>query len=385
MKPQPHSLFPRTALSALCALALGSSVALASPGVDDETIRLGMVNVQTGPASALGQGMLQGSSAVFNAVNASGGVNGRQIELLVGDDGYEPDLAIEETLIMIEDEDVFSLYGYVGTPTSNAVLPIVKELEVPLVGLFTGAGSLRSPVTEQVFNVRGSYNDEADAMVDHFVNNGAEKVSVFYQNDGFGKAVLSGATKALKKRGMSVHNTGTFERNTMAVKTGLADILRDPPDAIVMVGTYAPIAEFIKQARAVGLDAMMSTVSFIGTKNLIEAAGPAGNGVIITQVVPNPDGNDIPVVEECRRLIQKDSGESLNYINLEGCLSAKVMVEALERAGDSPTRDSLIAGLEGASSLDLGGLSLSYSSDNHQGMNVIYKTAIQDGKAVPIE
>ncbi|MEM6985845.1 MAG: ABC transporter substrate-binding protein [Pseudomonadota bacterium] len=385
MKSPFFTTFPRTLLGSLIALAIGSSALHASPGVDDESIRLGMVNVQSGPASALGQGMLEGSKAVFNSVNSSGGVHGRQIELLVGDDGYEPDMAIEETLVMIEDEEVFSLYGYVGTPTSNAVLPIVKELEVPLVGLFTGAGTLRSPVTRQVFNVRGSYNDEADAMVEHFVANGAQKVSVFYQNDGFGKAVLSGTEKALKKRGMGVHNTGTFERNTLAVKTGLADILTNPPDAIVMVGTYAPIAEFIKEARAVGLDAMMSTVSFIGTKNLIEAAGPAGNGVIITQVVPNPDGNDVPVVEDCRALIKQDSGADLNYINLEGCLSAKVMVEALALAGQSPTRDSLIQGLEQVNSHDLGGLSISYSSDNHQGLNHIYKTAIQDGKAVPIK
>ncbi len=204
------------ALSTLPLLLGTATSALAETGVEQDSIRLGMVNVQSGPAAALGTGMLAGSKAVFDAVNAAGGVHGRQIELLVADDGYEPDQAIDETLIMIEEEEVFSLYGYVGTPTANAVLPIVQELEVPLVGLFTGAGTLRTPVTEQVFNVRASYDNEAEAMVTHFLANGAKNVAVFYQDDGFGRAVLSGAEKALARRDM----TGARHRHVPAQHPG---------------------------------------------------------------------------------------------------------------------------------------------------------------------
>ena len=373
-------------LSAAAAVVLLSAVALpshAEVGVSDDTVRLGMVNVQTGPASALGIDMRRGAQAVFDDVNARGGVHGRQIELLVADDGYEPDLAIDETLVMIEEEEVFSLFGYVGTPTANAVLPIVQELEVPLVGLFTGAGSLRNPVTPQVFNVRASYDDEAEAMVSHFLANGAENVAVFYQNDGFGKAVLSGAKKALARRDMTVHALGTFERNTVAVNAGLVAMLDAEPDAIIMVGTYTPLAEFVKQARSEGLDSQMATVSFVGTEKLVEAVGEAGDGVLITQVMPYPYDDTTPVVEHCRGLLAEDD-VSLDYVNLEGCVSALVMVEGLERAGADLTRDGLIAAMEGIESHDLGGITIGYSATNHQGMDRIFVSEIRDGGVVQL-
>ena len=353
--------------------------AAAEIGVDEESIRLGMVNVQSGPASALGQGMLAGASAVFDDVNARGGIHGRRIELLVADDGYEPEQAIDETLYMIEDEEVFALFGYVGTPTANAVLPIVSELDVPLVGLFTGAGTLRSPLTPEVFNVRASYDDEAEAMVAHFLANGAENVAVFYQDDGFGKAVLSGATKALARRGMDVHATGTFPRNTVAVKSGLAEMLRSAPDAIVMVGTYAPLAEFVRQGRAAGLESQLATVSFVGTGNLVAALGDTGEGVIITQVMPYPFDDRLRVVSDCRRLLDEHGGGALDYINLEGCLSAKVLVEALARAGEALDRDALTDALESMAAHDLGGVTVGYSPTDHQGMSEIYVTEVHDG------
>ncbi len=310
---------------------------------------------------------------------------GPAVGLLVGDDGYEPERSIDETLYMIEDEEVFSLFGYVGTPTANAALPIVRELEVPLIGLFTGAGSLRDPVTPQVFNVRSSYDDEAEAMVAHFLADGAENVAVFYQNDGFGKAVLSGTEKALARRGMDVHAKGTFERNTVAVKAGLTEMIAAEPDAIVMVGTYAPLAEFVRQARAAGLGSRMATVSFVGTKHLVEAVGEAGDGVLITQVMPHPGDDRLAVVADCRRLIDAHAGAKLDYVNLEGCVSAKVMVEGLRRAGPKPTRDALIAALEGIDALDLGGITIGYAPDDHQGIERIFVTEIRDGGVVELD
>ena len=374
---------PSVVASALL-LTLSSVPLGAETGVSDDAVLLGMVNVQTGPASALGKGMLVGASAVFEDVNARGGVHGRAIELLVGDDGYEPERAIDETLFMIEDEGVFSLFGFVGTPTANAVLPIVEELEVPLVGLFTGAGSLREPVMRQVFNVRSSYDDEAEAMVAHFLDDGAENVAVFYQNDSFGKAVLSGTEKALARRDMSVYAKSTFERNTIAIRGGLAEMLEADPDAIVMVGTYAPLAELVRQARAAGLDSRMATVSFVGTKNFVEAVGEAGDGVLITQVMPYPHDDGTAVVEDCRRLIDAHSGAALDYVNLEGCVTAKVMVEGLERAGPDLTRDALIEALEGIRDHDLGGITIDYAEDDHQGMDRIFVSEVREGDVVEL-
>jgi branched-chain amino acid transport system substrate-binding protein len=372
----------RTQLSlALAATALTLAPgAFAADGLTASEVKIGMVNVQTGPASGLGKGMRSGAEAVFKGVNAKGGVHGRKINLVVGDDGYEPDKAVDETLKMIEQQKVFSLFGYVGTPTGNAVLPIVKEMDVPLVGLFTGAMTLRQPVTKQVFNVRASYDDEAETLVAHFLAKGAKTVAVFYQDDGFGQAVLSGTDKALKKRSLQIAAKSTFQRNTMAVKAGLAAMLEAKPDAVVMVGPYAPLAAFIKEARAAGLKSQLATVSFVGTDNLVAEVGKDGDGVVISQVVPFPDDNDLPIQRECREALQANGGERLGFVNFEGCITAKVMVAALERAGKDPERATLVSSLQGMSGVDLGGMKLSFGENNHQALSDVFLTQIRDGK-----
>ena len=367
------------------AAALATSLSFAVDGVSDAEIRIGMVNVQTGPASGLGRGMRSGAEAVFKAVNAKGGVHGRKISLVVSDDGYEPNRAVDETLKMIEEQKVFSLFGYVGTPTANAVLPIVKEMDVPLVGAFTGAMSLRQPVTRQVFNVRASYDDEAEALVAHFVAQGAKSVAVFYQDDGFGQAVLSGTEKALKKRTAQVAARGTFQRNTVAVRTGLAALLEAKPDAVVMVGPYAPLAVFIKEARAAGLKSQLATVSFVGTDNLVTEVGKDGDGVVISQVVPFPQDNDLPIQRECREAVSANGGEALGFVNFEGCITARVMVAALERTGAVPERAALLAAMSAMSAVDLGGLTVSFSADNHQASNQVFLTQIRDGKIAKLK
>jgi ABC-type branched-subunit amino acid transport system substrate-binding protein len=299
---------------------------------------------------------------------------------VVGDDGYEPNRAVDETLKMIDEQKVFSLFGYVGTPTANAVIPIVKEMKVPLVGVFTGAMTLRHPVAQQIINIRASYDDESEALVAHFLKAGAKSVAVFYQDDGFGLAVLSGTEKALKKRGMEVAAKGTFPRNTIAIKTGLAAMVSAKPDAIVMVGPYTPLAEFIKEARTVGLKSQLATVSFVGTDNLVAAVGKDGDGVVISQVVPFPGDESLAVTRECSELVAKYTGEKLGFVNFEGCITAKAMVTALEKAGKTPSRESLIQAMEGFKGLDLGGLALTLTPDNHQALTQVFMTEIRDGK-----
>jgi branched-chain amino acid transport system substrate-binding protein len=364
--------------------ALNAADAPAVVGLTDQEIKLGMVNAQSGPASGLGLGMKAGAEAYFSEVNAKGGIHGRKINLLVGDDGYEPNQAVDATLKMIEDAKVFSLFGYVGTPTGNAVIPIVKETHTPLVGLFTGAMTLRSPVTQEIINIRASYDDEAEKIVDSFIRDkGAKKFAVFYQDDGFGLAVLSSTEKALKKRAMDVVAKATFQRNTTAVKAGLASILAAAPDVVVMVGPYTPIAAFVKQAKVEGLKARMVTVSFVGTDNLVALVGTDGNGVVISQVVPSPSDTSVPIVKECSDALAKAGGK-LNYVSLEGCITAKAMVIGLEKAGKDLSQAGLIKSFEGISNLDIGGMTMSLSASDHQAFDKVFLSQIKDGIAVSV-
>ncbi len=204
--------------------------ATADPGVTSSSILIGQSAAFTGPASELGTEMRAGAMAYFQAVNAAGGVNGRKIELRSLDDGYEGDRAAANTRKLI-DEGVFLLFGYVGTPTSNASKPIFTAAKVPFVGPFTGAESLRNPLNRYIFNIRASYYDETDKLVGQLVGQTLERIAVFYQNDDYGKAGLTGVERAMLKRNMKIMATGTVERNTVDVATAVKSICKAPPGA----------------------------------------------------------------------------------------------------------------------------------------------------------
>ncbi|PCE30579.1 amino acid ABC transporter substrate-binding protein [Burkholderia ubonensis subsp. mesacidophila] len=358
----------------------------ADPGVTDDAIRLGMVNAQTGGAGGLGRGLRIGAQAVFDDANARGGVHGRKIDLVVADDRYEPDRTIDGTLEMIEQRHVFALFGYIGTPTTMAVLPIIKDTGIPLVGALTGAMALRKPVIPELFTIRASYEDETRALVDHFIaHDGAKRFAVFYQDDAFGLALLAGTRLALQRHGLEVVATGTFRRGTTAVDTGLASVLEGRPDVVIMGGPYAPIAAFMRDARREGLKARLAAVSFVGTDDLLRLVGADGEGMLISQVVPLPQ-SDRDVVRDCTRLIERHfPGERAGVANLEGCIDAKIMLIGLERAGPSPTRATLMQALESIRHLDLGGLVADLGADHHQALNAVFLTEIAHGQLTPLD
>ncbi|MDC8757020.1 ABC transporter substrate-binding protein [Janthinobacterium fluminis] len=355
------------------------------PGISNTQIRLGMVNAQTGAASGLGRAMLDGAMAVFQDVNSRGGIHGRNIELLVADDGYDPDRAINETLKLIEEKQVFALFGYVGTPTTNAVIPIVQEMNVPLVGAFTGAMTLRQPVVREIINFRSSYDDESDALVQSFIHRGIKRFGIMYQDDGFGYAVLGGTVRALKRRGLELIARGSFQRGTTAVKAGLAALIGQDLEAVIMVGPYTPVAAFVREAAKAGLKANLATVSFVGTDSLLQLLGTEGNGILISQVVPLPDDRTLPVAAECAALLARHvPGAQLSFVNFEGCISAKAMVAAMRQAGINLTRERLIQSFETFDRLDIGGLHLTLRPGDHQASTAVFLTRIVDGKIVPV-
>lgn len=351
---------------------------------DRSVIRIGIVNAQSGPAAALGRSMLAGARAVFDEANRQGGVHGRKLRLLVADDGYEPEQTVEETLRLIHDENVLALFGYVGTPTTNAVLPLLAEMGVPLVGVVSGAQSLRQPVLPHVFNVRASYEEEAEALVAQLVAEGAQRIAVVYQNDGFGLSVLSGAQRALQKRGMPLAGRSSFQRNTLALRVSLDAMQAQQPDAVVVVGPYRPVAAFIEQARAGGLDARFAAVSFVGTEDLVKHLGAGAHNVLVSQVVPAPLTSALPAAVQCRALMAALGTQQMNYVAFEGCLSAQLLLAGLRAAGPAVDRGGLVRSLSGIAQLDLGGIVLRFAADNHQGSQKVYLTRLNHGRIEPI-
>lgn len=357
----------------------------AEQGVTNDKIVFGQAAALEGPAAQLGLDMQAGIRAAFEEVNKAGGVKGRKLELISLDDGYEPNKSIEATKKLIDENKVFALIGPVGTPTSAATQPIALQANVPFIGPFTGAEFLRNPFQPNVINIRGSYFQETEEMVERLTKDRAiTRISIFYQDDAFGRAGLAGVKKALEKRNMELASEGTFERNTVAVKGALLSIQKGKPEAIIMVGPYRPCAEFIKLARQVKLDAVMVNISFVGSNALAKEVGPAGAGVVVTQVVPFPGDASIPLVARYQAALKAVNPDAQpGFGTLEGYMTGRLVIAALEQLQGEPTRRALLDTVFG-STFDLGGARLVYGPSDNQGMDEVFLTVIQpDGTFKP--
>ena len=344
-------------------------------GVTDSTITLGQSVALTGPAEQLGKDMQFGASLWFNFVNSRGGINGRKIVLRTMDDGYESTRAADNTKKLINDEKVFALFGYVGTPTSAAALPIFTQAKVPFVGPFTGAELLRNPFNRYIFNVRASYYDETEAIVQHLTAMSINRIAVFYQNDAYGQAGLSGVERALKRRNLEVVAKSTVERNTVDVAKAIEDIRKTNPQAVVMISAYKSCAAYITGMKKAGSNPTFWNVSFVGSKAIARELGAEGRGVQISQVVPFPWDASIPVVKEYQKLLAEVKGEP-GFGTLEGFIAAKVMTEGIRRSGKNLTRESFVTAMESIDTLDVGGFKVGYSPKNHNGSQFVDLTIV---------
>ena len=373
-------MIPLQALSvAFAALMAAATPALAEDGVSADKIIFGQAAALDGPASALGQGMKLGLEAAFAEANKAGGVKGRKLELKSVDDGYEPTRSIEAVKKLLAEDKVFALAGAVGTPTAAATLPIATAAGAPFIGAFTGVESLREPYKPLVVNVRASYYEETEAMVEHLTKDlGASKIAIMFQDDAFGQAGLAGVKKALEKRKMELAAEGTFERNTTAVKGALLAIRKAEPDAVIMISPYKPAAEFIKLAKQIKLAATFVNISFVGSDALAKELGSAGAGTVVTQVVPFPKDASVPVVARYQAALKAVGAEvEPGFVSLEGYLVGRAMVAALEKIDGEPTRKSFVEAVQKSGGFDLGGFKLAYSAASNRGSDQVFLTVIQ--------
>lgn len=367
-------------LAALAALTLSAFHCAADPGVTDTAITIGMSAPLSGPNGAYGVDMKQTIESYFNQINKAGGINGRKLQLVALDDGYETERTVANTRSLITDKSAFALLAFYGSsPTTEAMNTVFGPAKVPLIGTISGAGTLRESLTANpnarfMFNVRASYADETEAIVNQLVGLGVTNIAVFYQNDGFGKSGLEGVTAALKKHNLSPVTSATVERNSLDVAKAVEQITKAKPQAVVMVTLYKPTAAFVKAMHKSGQNPMLMTLSPVGADQLAHELGPESRGIGISQVVPYPWNDVVPVVREYQKLVAKP--ELYSYYGLEGYVMAKTLVEAIKRTGKDLTRDKLMTSLEAFSNVDLGGYRVNYSPATRQGSRFVELTVL---------
>jgi branched-chain amino acid transport system substrate-binding protein len=345
-------------------------------------IVLGQSAALSGPASALGEQFKIGAQLQFERINQRGGINGRSIELQSLDDGYEPDRCVENTKKLI-DSGVFALFGYIGTPTGVVALPLATAARVPWIAPFTGAEALRTPFNRYAFHVRASYFDETAEIVKQLTSVGIKRISVFYQNDAYGKAGLEGVTRALKPLGLAPESLGTVERNTVDVDAAVQSIIAKRPDAIVQISAYKSCAAFIRAARKAGFSGTFYNVSFVGTQALAKELGADARGVVVAQVMPYPYAPLSPVAGEYIAAGRAALGDKFdpNYSSMEGYVAAKTVVEGLRRGGNNASSENLINGLEALRDFNLGGFFVDFNAQKHTGSKYVDLTILtSDGR-----
>jgi len=382
---------PLRILAALALLAgslLPSLAAADEVGVTTDTILFGQVAALEGPSAALGQSMRQGLLAAFTEVNAKGGIHGRKLKLVSRNDGYDPDRSVVETVKLIYEDKVFALIGAVGTPTAMATAPIAAANDVPFIGPVSGAEFLNGPEFQNVVNIRARYKAEAEVWIKHLVEDlHQSRIGIFYQDDAFGRDVLAGVKAALDRRGMELTAEGTFERNTRAVGAAFRMIKRAEPDAVIMVGTYGPCAEFIKLSHRSGFNPTFAAVSFVGGTALAKELGREGAGIIVSQVVPFPWDTRLKLIADYQAAQKAlDPSQTPDFQSLEGYIVGRVVGRALELAGPNPTRSDLLRVINDVGQFDIGGDIIAFGAMRQTHPPEVFLTQIQtDGSFKPIE
>ena len=382
--------------------------------VHAQDIVIGMSAAFKGPTGGLGSELYRGSMAYIKYINEKGGINGRKIVIIPYDDGYNPSPAIENTIKLIEKDNVFLLFDYLGTPTVTRILPLLKsysDRNIYLFFPFTGAQPQRQfPYDAFVFNLRASYFQETEGLVNNLIRIGRKRIAVFYQADAYGRSGWNGVKSTLAKYGFKVVGESTYRRGTKyaeSMKDQVAILRKTNADAVISIGAYAACAAFIRDARDAGWNMPIANVSFVGSEFLINLLLKTGkeksrnytDNLINSQVVPSYEDISLGAVRQYRELIdrynpfppaelQDKEYKPLKYsfVSFEGFLNAKLLTEILKRMGNNLEKTNIKISLEGIKDLDIGiDAKVSFGPDRHQGLNKVYFTTFDNGRFVPIK
>jgi len=363
---------------ALLFLAISIFVLTKNPNI--KTIKLGASLPLSGINQNLGKEVVIGANAYFSHINAKSLMDGKKIKFVYYDDKYEPEITQTNIEKLIKKDNVFALFDFVGTPTVKRVLPIIKETEIPFISPYTGASFLRNPKIKNIVNLRSSYKEEIDALVGYLVKNRfVSKISIFYQNDDYGKEGYIALLDALKKRKLSLQSEGTYKRNTLFIKQSIYDIKSNMPQAIILVGAYKPTARFIKKARKQGLkNVIFCPISFVNANALMSELGNSAENIIFSQVVP-PYSDDTKIANEYRKILNfYYPKHKPTFASFESYLAAKVVVKALKNLNGDISREAFLYSIKHLSQNTLYSIKIDYK--NSQLLNKVYLSQFLDGK-----
>ena len=377
------ALKTKIATLALVGGAFWASAALAEPGVSSDTLTLGQSTSLSGPLGDLGQEVLKGAKVYFDALNARGGVHGRSVRLVTRDDAYDSKKTLENLAVFSADDSTFALYGTFGTPNNEALIPVAQQAGLPVLTPYTGAPSIRSKTSIGVFNLRASYADEVDRLVEHLNTVGIKKIAIAYQNNAFGKEVLMAATAAMERRKITPLLAVSVENDASDASAATDKLLASDPEALLLALAGKPTIEVIKSVAQRRRGLQMYALSVLATPSNLRALGADGTGVAISQVVPFPRNSNLPVVREYNLAMTGAGYTEFSHLSLEGYINAKVVTEGLRRAGRNLTRAGMVSAMDGLRNYNVGGMDVSFGQGAASGSRFVELTMVNaQGKLI---
>jgi branched-chain amino acid transport system substrate-binding protein len=348
-----------------------------SPGVTANSIVFGQSAPLSGSNAGFGTDIRDGALAYFSKLNEAGGVHGRKIDLVTLDDGNVVQRDDENTRVLVEQRDVFALFGYASATLSRPALPYVEKHHVPFLAPFTGADPMRV-YNRYVYNMRASYADELEKIVDYFVPLSVKRIAIVYYDDVVGRENFAAVDRALKQRNLTAVSVGAFkDRAKPDIEAGMNAVLKGNPDVVIFTTLYKATADSIRFARKSGSAAFMVSNSFPGASQLAKELGSEGVGLVVATVAPPFARVALPIVAEYRAAMEKYAGrKDFSFTSVEAYISAKLVAEALRRAGPKPTREDFMQALDGMSSFDAGGYTIGFTPNNHNGSSFVELTII---------
>ncbi len=350
-------------IKATLALTLGLALGV---GHAQAQVLIGQTVGVTGTVAATVKESMMGAQMYFDHINARGGILGEKIQVITLDDKFDTKLALSNAKTLIEERKVLALFMSRGTPHTQGILPLLKENGVPLVGPSTGAMVFHQPVQPYVFNVRATYQREAEKAITHLATIGITRIALIHVDDTFGSDALVGAQQGMTVNKLTPVVLAKFDRSKPDFSAIAPQVVKAEAQAVMVIGSGTAVVQGIKQIKAAGSSAQFITLSNNASEGFIKLLGEQGRGVIVTQVFPQ--SFNYTLVKDATQLAKSKGIDALSPAMLEGYASAKVLVEALRRSGVKPTREKLQATLENFK-YDIGGLEVSYDKSNHTGLD----------------
>ncbi len=360
----------------LAAALMVSGACAAEPGVTDKEILIGQSLGLTGPLAELGADIASGARAYFDGINEKGGIHGRRIKLVTMDDSYQVATTVKNVQKMVDEDRVFALFNIMGTPNSAAILPLVEKGDIPFFSPFTGAEVTRTPLMPKVFNIRASYRDETEKMVQHLSTVGVQRVSVVYQANSFGKDGLAGVEAAMARRSMTPYSVASIETSAADAEKAANTLHDTRPGAIILITAGKPTFEFIKAYNRLRRGMHFYTLSVMGAQANIRALGSDGVGVMVTSVVPFPWSQTHPLAREYQSAMQQIGLRDYSFVSFESYINSRVLGEAIQRAGKELTRTKLVSAAEGMTQLSFGGFDINFGKNSRQASRFVDLTII---------